>query len=150
VRQCLRVSMFGAIVVLTVSMSACGDMTRGPWGPLAVQGPIDHADDAGLAGGELEIRDACVRIEGRDALLVWPSNRTSWDPDSQAILFEDNNGGRGSMELTEGTKVVLFGAGSRDFGSLREIDWVNPPAEECRADIRYYIHDVDLPGDLPS
>jgi len=54
------------------------------------------------------------------------------------------------MELTEGTKVVLFGAGSRDFGSLREIDWVNPPAEECRADIRYYIHDVDLPADLPS
>jgi len=150
VRQWLRASMFGAIVALTMSISACGWVTGGPWGPLAVEGPIDGGATAALGGGELEIGDACVRIEGRDALLVWPSDRTSWDADSQTILFEDADNGRGQMELTNGTRVALGGAGSRDFGPRREVDWVNPPSEECRADVRYYIHDVDLPADLRS
>jgi hypothetical protein len=95
------------------------------WGPLAVAnqfGPDAHAD------GTLVVDGRCVNLlqATRRTLLVWPSERTEWDPQGQRILFERSDGS--VVEIESGDNVGLGGG----FVTIRD-GWVAPPDEACPA-----------------
>jgi hypothetical protein len=132
----LRVGLPGAEVSPSPSLSAA-DI----WGPLTVI-PPQSGSDTGRAEGLLLIRDGCVYLEsaGEVSLLVWPSDRTRWHPETQAITFNNYDGRL--VTVGDGDHVVLGGGGGSAAesgvpaeGWLRRMVWVVPPAATCSVDL---------------
>lgn len=63
------------------------------WGSLAVVSGGDGSD-AALIAGTIPVGGGCVLLDeqGSDVLLVWPSDRTSWDPVNEVVSFESLQG----------------------------------------------------------
>lgn len=103
-----------------------------------------------LGGGVLRVTDECVTLEGRDALLVWPADRTDWDPAARTITFEDSRGE--TLTLDDGDAVLLSGSATSavEGDAHTEPDWINPPAESCPAGSRVTIGDVSEDPDGAS
>lgn len=125
-----------------------GDEFPAPdWGPLAVD-RTDAGMDA-LIHGTLVMTDECVFLDerGERVLLVWPSDRTAWDPVARTITF--GRPGGGVRTIGEGDTVALGGGGSSTAEGgpaaeewLQTVDWVAPPAPACVTDTRWFVSDV--------
>lgn len=123
------------------------------WGPLAIYPPQDGTDDA-RNEGTLRISDTCVTLErlGRVTLLTWPADRTTWDPASRTITFENFDGT--TATVADGDEIVVGGSGSGDESegelgmSVEEWvgshDWVAPPDPSCPLDVRWGVGAVEL------
>jgi heat shock protein HslJ len=142
----------------TVRLSGPGmDLVLGRvWGPLAVVPPQDGADTA-RSEGTLRITDACVVLEEADSvmLLVWPADRTRWDPQSQSITFTNFDGT--IVTASDGDAVALGGGGdSVAEGGItgeewvRRREWVAPPATACPLDERWDVGAVLQDGSASS
>ena len=105
------------------------------WGPLAVlRGPPN--DEEALTGGSLHIGENCVTLEegtNEMVLLVWPSEGTSWDPQSRVIDYSDGNR---TIELSHGEKVS-FGGGVHSVAEGG--GWASEPDPSCPADGRWFV-----------
>jgi hypothetical protein len=115
------------------------------WGPLAVVPPQDGADTA-RTEGTLRITDACVFLvtTGGPVLLVWPADRTTWNPQARTVAFANFDGS--TVTVGDGTTVVLGGGGDNDDESgttteawLARTQWVARPAASCPLDSRWWV-----------
>ncbi|MBA2719800.1 MAG: hypothetical protein H0U52_11260 [Chloroflexi bacterium] len=123
------------------------------WGPLAVV-PASGGVDEALATGTLHITDTCVFLEeaGDDlSVLVWPADRTTWDPDQQAITLENLNGS--TLSMRDGDRVRLGGGGDSVTESgvsgeewVARTEWVATPASSCPMDARWFVGEVVTDG----
>jgi len=118
------------------------------WGPLAVVSGGEGSDDA-LIFGTIHVGDGCVLLneQGDDVLLVWPSDKTSWNPATEVVSFDTRRGT--TLELHEGDTVSLGGGGTSvaegglsaaEF--LASVDWVSEPDPSCVPEIRWFVGDV--------
>lgn len=119
-----------------------------PWGPLAVVAG-DGSGDLALIEGILKVSDECVLLHerGEDVLLVWPADRTSWDPDTKTINYESTDGA--ATTLRDGDLVTFGGGGSSvnedgigDEEFIASVDWVAEPAPSCVVDTRWFVGDL--------
>jgi hypothetical protein len=129
----LLVAAFG----LAFGLLACD----GPgWGPLAV---VPTTGDDARIEGRLQITEQCVFIEvptGERNLLVWPADRTAWDP-TGTISFR--RGGDDVVSLRSG-QTVAFGGGGSNRDRDGQVNWVAPPASSCPMDGRWYVSAVEF------
>lgn len=131
-------------------LAGCGVLGLEPaWGPLAVGPP--SGDDARIEG-TVRIDGRCVflEVQGEDVLLVWPVDRTTWDPVGGDISFLHPDGD--VIEVRSGDAVALGGSGTGGGEDpagdawLGRVDWVAPPARECLGrGGAWFVSDV-LPG----
>lgn len=153
-----------AAVALTLVAAACGDQngqvaSDGPadsnevssassWGPLAVVPPSDGSDGA-LIMGTLQLTPECVLLDerGEDVLLVWPADRTKWEPQSGTVSFILGDGRM--VMLTDGDEITLGGGGSsvKEDGGLFDdwaasIEWVSEPPTSCGTDTRWFVGEI--------
>lgn len=139
---------------VVVALSACGGPTasEGPqqtqagptpkWGPLAVIPPPGGYEEA-LTHGTLHVTDECVLLEdqGDDVLLVWPADRTTWNPDARTVTFENPNGA--TVTIEGGDELAAGGGGSgvdvsnEEYVSRR--DWISPPEPSCVTDTTWGV-----------
>lgn len=118
-------------------------------------GPLALAENVGgpeaLTSGTLRVTNECVLLneQGDEALLVWPADRTSWDPESGRIRFELDDARR--VELADGDAVTLGGGGASVTESGRpaeelisDIEWVAEPAASCIRDAIWSVGNVTL------
>lgn len=104
------------------------------YGPLAVVPGPPNGQEA-LLSRRLAVTDDCVSAvlaDGREWLLAWPEQTTSWDEEGRAVTYSD---GRTSVELGHGDSFS-FGGGATSVaeggaGRIASIDWVAEPAEGC-------------------
>jgi hypothetical protein len=155
----------GAAVVLAAALfgTACGDDTdetgtsgavdrtatdAGPWGPLSVVPGAASGAEA-LIQGTLQMTDDCVFLneQGKDVLLVWPADRTTWAPETGTISFERTD--EQTVPLADGDEVTLAGGGSSvDEGGMEaedwvaSLEWVSEPPPACVTDTRWFIGDL--------
>jgi hypothetical protein len=111
------------------------------WGPLAVAPASDSFGEA-LASGTLQLTDTCAFLEQRNGehlVLVWPSDRTTWDPIERSVTLTNSDGT--AMTMRDDEQVTLGGAGggSAEGGLsgeewIRQNEWVEPPASSCLTD----------------
>lgn len=92
--------------------------------------------------GTLRIGQQCVFIQDEDgkALVVWPADRTTWNADAEAIMFEDADAG--TVRLTDGDRVISGGGSDKGGSSAEEwvpVDWVSPPTQACETDVRWIL-----------
>jgi hypothetical protein len=89
--------------------------------------------------GILRITDRCTFLErdGERKLLVWPADRTRWNPGDRSIAFETRAGQVAIMR--DGDEVVLGGG-----ASTAQLNWVVGPAAECLLGIRWEVSDAEL------
>lgn len=151
-----------AALTVFLLLSACGgapgdDITvqaaGEEWGPLAVVAGSGSGGEA-LAHGTLQVTDHCVLLDesGEDVLLLWPADRTSWDPDTRTVTFEKDDGeavpvgdgdevrlGRGGSSIDEG--------GPSDEEFLAAVEWESEPAESCLTDARWGVNSVERVGE---
>lgn len=115
------------------------------WGPLAVAEPSGGVMEA-LTGGTLRLAEDCAFLDtgDEDMLLVWPADRTTWNPDGRTVTLEDFNGDRGTGG--DGDAIRVGGGGSTvDEGAapgdewVERIDWVSAPDESCPTDSRWIV-----------
>ena len=101
----------------------------------------------------LVIGDGCVILDerGDDALLVWPSDRTSWNAETGDVTFESTSGE--IVELVDGDTVSFGGGGTSEQEGglppdefLASIDWVSEPAISCVTDTRWFVGDYVEPS----
>ncbi|MGH9052685.1 MAG: hypothetical protein ACRDWX_06700 [Acidimicrobiia bacterium] len=127
--------------------------TERSWGPLAVE-PLPEGSGAALIAGTLKVTEDCVILDeqGEDVLLVWPADRTSWNPESRTIAFETRDGQM--VTLTDGDEVKFGGGGSsmEEDGLSAEafvtsVKWVSQPQPSCVTDARWFVGDVVGTGD---
>lgn len=119
------------------------------WGPLAVVPPSRGFGEA-LAAGTLHITDTCVFLEeaGDDlALLVWPADRTTWNADERAVIFENVDGS--TVWLRDGERVTFGGGGDSVAESgipgeewANRTEWISRPAASCPIDARWTVAEV--------
>jgi hypothetical protein len=131
--------------VLAAILAGCAST----WGPIAAA--RGSAGDLALTSGTLEITDRCTFLASGDRrmLLVWPAERTSWNPGTGVIRLTSLNGQ--TIDLRHGQQVALGGGGSSraedGLGAdawAASFDWVSRPAQECISDERWSITDVVL------
>lgn len=123
------------------------------WGRLAVVPPAQGSGDA-LNTGTLRITEACVVLEtagGETELLVWPADRTRWDPTAGAIGFTNADGTE--VTLRDGELVSFGGGGDGTAESgvsgeewVARVDWVARPDPSCPMEIRWWVNEVVSPG----
>lgn len=108
------------------------------WGPLAV---VRSTGDDARTEGTLRITEECVFIEsqGEIALLVWPADRTAWDPVARRVSFRRSNGQLVAMQ--SGAAVALGGGGS-SAARDSHVDWIASPAPSCLTRGRWFVSDV--------
>jgi hypothetical protein len=115
------------------------------WGPLAVVPPQDGADTA-RTEGTLRVTDSCVFLvtTGGPVLLVWPADRTTWNPQARTVAFANFDGS--TVSVGDGTPVVLGGGGDNNDESgttteawLARTQWVARPAPSCPLDSRWWV-----------
>jgi hypothetical protein len=134
--------------VLIAALSAtCASAVKPQWGPLAVV-----RTDAGMEAreeGRLVLTDECAFIErqGERMLLVWPVERTKWDPTTAEVSFERFDGQ--IVSVRDGQDVVLGGGGSSEAEDglsgeewAAQFDWVASPAPGCVGEARWLVSDV--------
>ncbi|MGI8939641.1 MAG: hypothetical protein ACR2JF_15795 [Iamia sp.] len=130
-----------AVVLFGLGLVSCG--TDSPadgapndpsYGPLAVVPGPPNGQEA-LLPARLEVTDDCVTAvlaDGREWLLAWPQDSTSWDDENQTVTYSD---GRTTVELRHGDSFSFGGGGTSvaEGGSERiaSIGWVAEPAEAC-------------------
>lgn len=156
-----RAAALRLVVLLALALvgAACGGGTAtdgsadDTWGPLAVlSGP--PSDDEALIAGSLQIGEDCVTLEevgGEMVLLVWPSDGTSWNPESKVIEYSD---GDRTIELSHGDEVAFGGGGdSVAEGGLSTPEWIgsvdgwaSEPERSCPARARWFVGGL-LPAD---
>ena len=121
----------------------------GTWGPLAVVPPQGGTDTA-RAEGTLRITDECVFLvwAGRRELLVWPADRTRWNPRTRTITFTNFDGS--TVSVSDGMQVVLGGGGDSNEESgttteewLARTQWIARPADSCPLDSRWWVGVVE-------
>ncbi len=126
-----------------VTLAPTGLPPSGGWGHLAVVPPQDGADTA-RTEGTLRVTDTCVLLDrpGGPVLLVWPADRTSWNPGARTIAFSNFDGT--PVSAGDGSRVVLGGSGdSKDESGttteawLARTPWVARPADSCPLDSRW-------------
>lgn len=150
------------VAMSTLILVACGDATkqttvtspeaavgdRTGWGPLAVVS-AEQGGDGALIEGVLNIDDACVLLDerGDDVLLIWPDELTTWDGESQTIMFESASGE--VVAFHDGDQVSFGGGGSslaEDGRSSEEfvgsIEWVSEPKARCLVGTRWFINEL--------
>lgn len=148
------VGVIGGLTVFAVAAKV-GIVGRGSpraaetWGPLAVVPPSGGVDEA-LATGTLHITDTCVFLEeaGDDlSVLIWPADRTTWDPDQRAITLKNLDGS--TLSMRDGDRVRLGGGGDSVTESgvsgqewVARTEWVAPPASSCPMDARWFVGEV--------
>lgn len=147
----------GVLVIAAVAMTLWQGQAPGPgaadeWGPLAVT--ASTGGDLALTHGTLRIGDSCVLLEQAQnelTMLVWPADRTSWDPTTRSITFANLDGRR--VTLTDGETVSFGGGGdSTEEGGVSGeawrdgMDWVSPPGESCPLDSRWSVGEVVTAG----
>jgi hypothetical protein len=106
------------------------------WGPLAV---VENAGGMeALTEGIVRIDQDCAYLDHgpEKTLLVWPANRTRWQPPG-SIVFERLDGER---LVIENGHQYAFGGGSKPV-----VDWVNKPNLSC-PEAPWLISDVALPN----
>jgi len=117
------------------------------WGPLAVVRPFDSGAEA-LRVGTLRITRTCTYLEqpSRHVLVVWPSDRTTWDDRGHVIVFRNSDGTE--LRLGDGMRVELGGGGSavEEGGPpgdawIQQVLWVNAPQASCPLDDRWIVGD---------
>jgi hypothetical protein len=97
--------------------------------------------------GVVVITDACVFLERDDerGLLVWPADRTRWNPGDETIAFTTLEGGEVMVE--SGQRVVLAGGGAdvREDGDAwaETIQWARRPAPKCVTDGAWFVTDIE-------
>lgn len=108
------------------------------WGPLAV---VARTGDDARTEGTLRITEECVFIDsgGETSLLVWPADRTVWDPALRTVSFTRPTG---EVIALRSGQVVALGGGSSTKARDGEVDWIAPPAPECLTDARWFVSDV--------
>lgn len=89
--------------------------------------------------GRLSITDDCVflvPLDGTDVLLVWPSDRTTWDKLNRTITFVNADGS--SIEVRDGMPIRVGGGGfseaEADISTEEWLDqrsWVSAPDDAC-------------------
>ena len=147
--------VLGAILVFiaigpTVPPSVPATNSNGlPWGPLAVLPPSQGQPQA-RTGGVLRITADCVLLEnlvGRASLLAWPADRTTWDAEELAVVFESEDDG--TLRLKDGDQIIVGGGGSLvEEGGLsgpewiQSLEWVAKPAASCPLDARWTVSDI--------
>ena len=136
--------------MLAFFVGGCTAADGDRWGPLAVANAQGGGD--ALIHGTIEIRDDCVLLDeqGEEVLLVWPADRTRWDPASGSITVEDFDGTQNTF--SDASQVVMGGGGSSliEGGQNSEewvssIDWVRRPSDNCLRDTRWFVTEVDIP-----
>ncbi|MBA2720450.1 MAG: hypothetical protein H0U52_14600 [Chloroflexi bacterium] len=130
----------------TASSSLAPDgLSAGGWGPLAIVPPQDGTDSA-RTEGTLRITDTCVFLAtaGGDDLLVWPADRTTWNPKARTVTFANSDGR--TVSAGDGTPVVMGGGGdsNRESGSTTEAwmartPWVARPSVSCPLESRWWV-----------
>lgn len=122
-----------------------GDAEQGEgssaWGPLAVQAPQEGTMDT-RARGTLRIGEECVFLQtpAGHSLVVWPADRTTWDGDSAAVVFEDADAS--TVRLADGDRVAATGGFDQNGTPSEEwvsVEWVSPPAQACETDVRWIL-----------
>jgi hypothetical protein len=133
-------------MTIALIATACGDdgaMDESPddtWGPLAVVSGPPSGQEA-LIAGSLHIGEHCVTLdEGADetVLLVWPSEGTSWDPQSEVIEYSD-----GDRTVAEGGLTASEWIDSVD-------GWASEPDPSCPADVRWFVGALALTDSVDS
>ena len=149
------------LALAIVALSSCSSSDPTPtvatadaWGGLAVFDGPPSGDEA-LSTGTLLIEENCVvLISGTDnsrSLVVWPSEGTTWDPDSRTITYTD---GESSIELANGDYFSVGGGGDNpEEGSLSAAEWaasldgwVSKPQPACLSSVDSWW----FVGGLPS
>jgi hypothetical protein len=134
------------VALSLVTAAACGAPRAPGWGPLAV---VSATGDQARTEGMLRITDECVFVErqGERELLVWPADRTTWNPGDRTISFQQLGGQQVTLE--SGQAVVLGGGGSHlaEDGLDGErwassVDWIQAPAAACITDGRWFVSDL--------
>jgi hypothetical protein len=118
------------------------------WGPLAVVPNTGGAE--ALTAGTLRITELCVWLEtaGDEAeLLVWPADRTRWDPAMGSIGFANSNGIEVTLRDAEpvwfsggGDSTAESGVSGEDWAA--GLEWVAPPDPSCPMDVRWFVNEV--------
>jgi hypothetical protein len=143
------------IVALALVLAGCGPATDGnsarDWGPLAV----DDSQEAGeaLMRGTINITDDCVILDeesGGEVLLVWPADRTRWDPSSRSITVQNFNGALNTF--SDGNHLLIGGGASsaHEGGQsssewIASIEWVAEPRDACLRDVRWFVGEIQIP-----
>jgi hypothetical protein len=107
------------------------------WGPLAVIDGRPNTEEA-AADGILTISDVCVTLKhetGRATTLAWPSEATTWNPNTGTISYGDDE----ITELSDGDRVT-FGGGFKDASS--NVEWVVERDSSCPGEGAFFVGDV--------
>ena len=162
--------LFGLVLVVALVAVSCGtdagvgelsasedtstvdqastEAPEGVWGPLAVVSSGDGSD-AALIAGTIRVSNGCVLLDeqGSDVLLVWPADRTSWDPVNEVVSIESLEGT--TVELRDGDSVTFGGGGSsaaeggQSAGEfLASVSWISEPELSCVTETRWFIGEV--------
>ena len=71
-------------------------------------------------------------------MLIWPADRTSWDPGSRSITFRNFDGS--IVTVGDGDEVVLGGgSGAESDGGVA---WVARPSADCSLVPNWGVGDV--------
>jgi hypothetical protein len=121
-----------ALCALSLATFACG--SKPDWGPLAVVD--DGFGPDALASGTLRIDPDCVYLESPSAryLLVWPSDRTSWNEPEDSISFQSRDG----VVTLDGGQHVSLGGGEGPAGLP---PWLASPRPACAGTL-WFVQDV--------
>lgn len=152
--------LIAAAAGAVVALSACAGPTASDdpqqtqagqtpeWGPLAVAPPPEGQGEA-LIHGTLQVTDECVLLkeQGDDVLLVWPADRTTWNPDARTVTFENPNGGTVTIEGGDDVRIGGGGSGVDEDGVSNEEyvsrrEWVLSPKPSCVTDTRWGVGSV--------
>jgi len=141
-----RIRRTRVVVAALIAMvaTACEGTGASEWGPLAL---VEATGDMARNEGMVVITDACVFLERDDerGLLVWPADRTRWNPGDRSISFTTLEGGEVTVE--SGQHVVLAGGGAgvgEDGDAWTEtIQWARRPAPECVTRGAWFVTDIE-------
>ena len=135
------------VPALPIVLAACGAdeaSSRGSnavdqeWGPLAVIDGRPNTEEA-AADGILTISGVCVTLKnpetGRATTLAWPSEATTWNPNTETISYGDDQ----IAELSDGDRVT-FGGGFRDASS--KVEWMVEPDSSCPGEEVFFVGDL--------
>ncbi len=145
-------------VGVAVALAGCGtaeqtaqpgdaeqDEASSAWGPLAVQAPQEGTMDA-RGRGTLRIGEQCVFLQAPagNSLVVWPADRTTWDGDNAAVVFDAADAG--TVRLADGDRVASTGGFDQGGTPSEEwvpVDWVSPLAPACETDVRWILGGIE-------
>jgi hypothetical protein len=126
-----------AVLTVTIGLIAC---EQPGWGPLAV---VPTTGDDARIEGRLHITEQCVFIEiptGERNLLVWPADRTAWEPHG-AITFRR---GRDDVVTLRSGQTVALGGGGSNQARDSHVNWVAAPGPSCPMNGRWYVSGVEF------